>query len=203
MTNDLSRTRRILVVSASLCVLALVACAASPDPRFYRLEAVEADSSSSASPEPVVVVGPVVVAGHLKQEGIVRRSEPYRVEVAELDRWAEPLEDNVSSALAQNLSMLIPSEQVVVYPGAPRGGADLSLRLHVVEFSRAPSGDVVLVAFWELVDRSGRSLARRRTRLVESQSGQQTIDTVAAMSRALEGLSREAANVVRGDARPD
>ena len=144
----------------------------------------------------VVAVGPLRLPEHLNREKLASREERYRVLVHDYDRWAEPLEDNVTSTLAENLSRLLPAERVVAYPESVPD-ADFTVRAHFMEFGPSPSGDVLLSASWSLAGASGSEIAWHRTTIREPRAGPSVIDTVAAMSTALARLSEEIARTLR------
>ncbi|TDJ74626.1 MAG: hypothetical protein E2O38_01100 [Proteobacteria bacterium] len=49
----------------------------------------------------------MTLAEHLTRKEILSRDRRYEVSGAALDRWSEPLESNITSVLAENLSDLI------------------------------------------------------------------------------------------------
>ena len=55
-------------------------------------------------------VGPVRLPGYLDRREIVTRVAQSRFDVSENDRWAEPLDENFTHVLAQNLSVLLGSD---------------------------------------------------------------------------------------------
>ena len=192
------RTRGIAqtVGPAVLLAAGLLACESSPPPRFYILEATAAPADNASETGLTVVVGRVRLPEHLKREMLVSREERYRVSVRSYHRWAEPLEDNVASTLAENLSRLLPAERVVAYPeSVPK--PDFTVRTQLIEFGPAPSGDVLLRALWSVARASGREVARHRTTIREPRAGPDVLDSVAAMSTALARLSEEIAGALR------
>src|SRR5262245_9638167 len=51
-------------------------------------------------------VGPLRLPGYLERREIVTRVGQSQLDVSQKDRWAEPLDENLSHVLAQNLSVL-------------------------------------------------------------------------------------------------
>ena len=132
----------------------LLACASSPQPRFYILEATAAPAANIAETGLTVVVGPLRLPEHLNRDRLASREERYRVIVYDYDRWAEPLEDNVTLTLAENISRLLPAERVVAYPESVVG-ADFTVRAQFLEFGPSASGDVLLRALWAVARTPG------------------------------------------------
>ena len=148
----------------------LLACASSPQPRFYILEAMAVPAAYSAGTGLTVVVGPLRLPEHLNREKLASREERYRVLVYDYDRWAEPLEDNVTSALAENISRLLPAERVVAYPESIPD-PDFTVRAQFMEFGPSVSGDVLLRALWTVTPASGSEVIRHRTTIREPRAG--------------------------------
>ncbi len=141
-----------------------------------------------------IAVGPVTLPERLRRNEIIHRAEPFKVTVEEFDRWAESLEANVTSTLAENLSTMVPTERVIVYPWEMSSLADYSVRARFLEFGPSASGDVVLSAVWAVSSTGGtRIVALRKSVFREPRAGDDVLATVSAMSRALGQLSRQIA----------
>ncbi len=180
-----------------LCTIPLLVACTSPASRLYLLEPVQVRLPADADTGPTVVVGPVVLPEYLRRREILSQRQHHRVTVAEFDRWAEPLEDHLTSTLAENLSRLLPSEQVFPYPAVPPGGADFRVRARFAEFGVSASGEVALDAVWRASDRSGRTFVVKRSQFREPIGGDGIVSIVSAMSRSLEQLGREIAGALR------
>ena len=87
--------------------------------RFYMLAAVPhspvATPSTESGRAPELGVGPVTLPRYLGRTNIVTR-RGMEMEVAEFDRWAEPLSESVPRAIAANLATLLRTERIVVFP---------------------------------------------------------------------------------------
>jgi uncharacterized lipoprotein YmbA len=143
-----------------------------------------------------VVVGPLRLPEHLNRDKLASREEQYRVLVRDYDRWAEPLRDNVTATLAENISRLLPADRVVAYPESiPH--PDFTVHAQFMEFGPSASGDVLLRALWTVSRSSGSEVAWQRTTIREPRAGPGAIDSVAAMSTALAKLSEEIAGALR------
>jgi len=87
--------------------------------RFYVLAGVPRSTAAARSAEPgrgpTLGVGPVTLPGYLERANIVtRRGE--ELDVADFDRWGEPLSDSVPRAIAASLAMLLGTERIVIFP---------------------------------------------------------------------------------------
>jgi hypothetical protein len=131
----------------------------------------------------------------------VTRTPGSEVKLSEFERWAEPLEDNVTAVLADNLSRLVPTERVSVYPTRLSEERELRIAVEVLRFDGSPGGEVVLEARWRILGPDDALLRTERSRLTQPVSGAEYEALADAMSRALGALSRELALAVQSAAR--
>src|SRR5215831_18341660 len=101
-----------------VCLLGLSGCASSPPTRFYVLPSLtSADTAPPAAPRDLTIgVGPVTLHPYLDRLQIVTRASRARLALGDFDQWAASLQDSVTRALAENLSLLIPTDRVLLYP---------------------------------------------------------------------------------------
>ena len=192
------------VLTSGLALLSLVGCSfksETPPSRFYMLRSLPTDASSPATQGaggPVLVLGPIKVAAYLDRPQIVTRAPGAEVKLSEFDRWAEPLKDNIETVLVNNVSVLVPTERVSVYPARLPPDVDLRIAVDVIRFDGPLGGDVVLDARWSLVSGSKEAeVHMQRSHFVQPAGGPGYADLVEAMSRALDALSRELAQEIR------
>lgn len=187
---------KILIVPGLLS--GLIACSAtSPSPRLYLLHAVEERSAGERDTSPTIIVGPITLPEHLNRKGILTRAEQYEVKVAEFDRWAEPLEDNIISTIAENLAAMVPSDHVINYPSELSSRADFTIRAQVLAFGTEVNGDAILNIIWEIVDSSGNVMELKNTHYRKSRQTDDMPSTVAAMSYVLGQLSHDITAVLQ------
>jgi len=162
----------------------------------------EADAEAAKS-GPVVGVAPVVLPEYLNNPGIVTRDKNNEIVRAEFDQWAGPLGDEIARAVAENLSVMVPTDRVTVAVG--RGilvPLDDLIEIEIAAFERDGSGAVHLVTRWSLFRDSGQTLVTmRRSRFQKAAATVAYGDTVATMSQIVEELSREIAETIRLTAR--
>ena len=180
----------------SLLVGVLSACSTSPDPRLYILEPMHVSGGSQTGEGLSIVVGPVTLPAHLDHKGIVTRDQRYRVNAAKFDRWAEPLDQNIVRVLCDNLSALIPSNQIIAYPRQIAHDVDYTVRIRITEFGTNPDGEVVLNVAWMLHDKSNAPVKAAKTRYSVNRRGDDVVAVVEAMSQAVERLSRDISNAI-------
>jgi uncharacterized protein len=189
-------------LSAMACVASLLglgACASTPS-RFYMLNPLApADGISAASPAergPVIGLGPITFPTYLDQPQIVSRASRHQLMLGELDRWAEPLRENFSRVLAENLSLLIPTDHLFVHEWPRSATLDYQVRVEVRHFDGWLGGESMLLARWSLLDRAERELVSRKAHLSAPAGGHDYEPMVVAMNQLLEALSRDIAGAI-------
>jgi uncharacterized protein len=176
-------------------------CMGRSDPaRFYVLAGVPHSSAATPSAEPVggpeLGIGPITLPRYLERTNIVTR-RGTELEVAEFDRWGEPLSESVPRAIAANLAALLRTERIVVFPWPSVTNIDHQVVIDVIRFDGRLGGDVLLEARWRVLGRDKKELVLRYSALTEATGESSYPALVAAMSRSLAALSREIADAVR------
>src|SRR5512142_2456883 len=110
-----------------LGVLGIGGCVSvSPPPKSYLLSApspaspllsMAAPASPAMTTAVVVGVGPISIPAYLDRSSIVvRTGAGGGVGLSDEHRWAEPLRDGIARSLAGNLSGMIPTDAVAIFP---------------------------------------------------------------------------------------
>jgi uncharacterized lipoprotein YmbA len=187
--------------AVALTALLLAGCGGERtiQPRFYVLTATAppAIAEPAAGREPVTVgVGPVRLPAYLDRPQIVTRRAADEIEVAEFDRWGEPLADGVPRTIANDLSALLPQDSVAVFPWPAGRTIRYQVLVDVSRFDGAAGGDIVLDARWRVLGPDRHELVGRRSVIHEPTGGSGYTAVAAAMSRVLARLSREIAGAL-------
>ncbi len=173
----------------------------SPPSRFYLLSPLS--SSMSTTPvvryETIVAMSKIQIPSHLNRPQIVTRDGPNSLVLAEFDRWAEPLSDNLTRILIENLGHLLSEQRVFVTSW--RGGmkSDYRIFLETTRFDIEADG-AVLDAIWGLLGGPDDTVVLKRRSVVrEGIEGKQEdyAAKVAALSRALGVLSQKIATGIK------
>ena len=116
MRNYLFFRPAVIILSALLIVLS--GCASTAPSRFYVLNSLPSVETQVAADDQDVTIGigPIQLPQYLDCPQIVTRIGPNELQLAEFDLWAEPLKDNVSRVLVANLSLLLGTESIAVFP---------------------------------------------------------------------------------------
>ena len=182
----------------------LAGCSAfspQPDPsKFYTLTAIAqpgAAATKDLGNQVSLGIGPITLPGYLDRQEIVTRVSPNRIVPSENDRWAEPLETNLTRVLTQNLSSLLHSDRLIVYPWELNRRPNYQLEVQVLRFEANAGGDVQLSARWRVLDTNKKiPLQTGESTLTRQPVSKSTDASVAALSDALGDLSREIAKAV-------
>ena len=188
---------RHLIALAAVCALAAFAAAcASPASRFYTLNA--ATTPAATSSDLSVVVGPVSVPAVVDRPEIVVSAGPNQVRLDEFNRWASPLQNNISRVVAENLVAMLGTPRVTLFPQTLSADAGYRAAIEVQSFDSAPGKAAVLDAVWTVRrTKDGRTETGRTTvREAVQENGYDAL--AAAHSRAVARLSRDIADAVRG-----
>lgn len=170
---------------------------------FYVLSSLAPTAARSDPGAPDVVIGlrPIRIPDYLDRPGIVTRTGENRVSVATFSRWAQPLDEDISRVLAEDLAALRPAARVVEFPWRASAKVDYQVEVVVDRFESIASGDVLLVTRWVVMGADGTptldSSASTITIAPQAESqGTDYASIVAAMSEALKALSREIAAAI-------
>ncbi len=196
---------RLLLRSSLLLVVALVGLpsagclgGSSPPTKFYALVPATGRRSQTAQPAApdrgvTLGVGPVTVPAYLDRPQIVTRRGSDEVDLAEYDRWAEPLVDSISRVMAENLAALLETDRVAIFPWSGSRSIPFQVTVDLLRFDGPAGGDIVLDARWRIVGNDRTELLVKRSTITEATSDAGYGVLVAAMSRALATLSRDIA----------
>src|SRR5262249_47302329 len=179
----------------SVVWLGLHGCASSPPTRLYVFPSLTgAETAPPAAPRDLTIgVGPVTLHPYLDRPQIVTRANRARLILGEFDQWGAPLHDSVTRSLAENLSLLVPTDRVMLHPWSRTTMPDYQVTVDVLQFDASPGGEVILEARWEILNADDKVLVIRKSRLTAVAGSHEYEATVTAMGRTLDALSREIA----------
>src|SRR5262249_33184241 len=138
-------TRIVMLVAIAASAIALSSCSAPAVPRrlyvLTPLTQVEPVSRVSDTRDVAIGVGPVELPQYVNRPEIVTGHNSPVLQSAAVAEWAEPLRDGFTRVLAENLSLLLATERVMVFPW--QGGMPESqVVVNVIQFLGQPGGDV-------------------------------------------------------------
>lgn len=192
------RLKVVLTIVAILCC----ACVRSPAPRFYALSSMQEgqDLSSRRSPakDAVIGIGPVKLADYLDQSQIVTRANNNQVVKAEFDRWVGTFKDNFINVLADDISFLLSTERIHLYPWRNSLPIDYQITVDVVRCDGRLGDAAWLETRWSIFKGPEKKMLKTmRSSISEPVTGADYSDLVAAQSRALAKFSQEIAAAIK------
>ena len=201
------RLYRFTFLFLALMVLGYSGCARTQPSRFYTLTAIS--DINITIPENLSVdgktigVGPVEIPSQLDRPQIVTLMGPNQLHLAEFDRWAGTLKENINSVIAENLSALLPDDQVYVFPWRSVKPFQYQITIRIMRFDAVPGETVTLDARWIILEREGRLMRLEQWAQIRIPfTGNGYEDIVSAQSQALGELSREVAAAIQNLSTP-
>ena len=197
------KVSQIAVIVIAAIAMSLGGCAGtSPPANFYVLSSI---NEPAANPAPAgnesrmsIGVGPVKLPEYLDRSQIVTRSSPNELEVAAFDRWAEPLRSSFPRVLTENLSALLNTNRVSVFPWRNTISVKYQVMVDVVQFDADARGNAVLVARWGILGDDGNKMYMiKKSNITVPTNSDDYTQLVSAQSQALAEFSREIAVAIK------
>ena len=176
-------------------------CASTEKARFYTLSPLTQNESQirpkPSDKGPVVGIKPIKLPDYLERPQIVTRTGQNEIEIAEFDRWAGSLKEDLSRVLAENLSMLLSTDLVLIFPWQRTIPIEYTVDLEIIRFDGKLSQNVSLSARWVIYrDSDTHPNIVNKSTIIKPTEGVDYKALVAAKSYALGDLSKEIANVI-------
>ena len=200
---------RLATVALSALALVLYGCLGGPTKtpatRFYVLNPMYSAENGNR-PQPVmsldedvtVGIGPVSLSQVLDRPQIIIRTSENEIRVADLDRWAAPLQENITNVLADNLTTLLSTGSILKFPWKTTLPIEYQIVMEITRFDGMPGGDVDLRSRWAILGENGRKVyAKAKTDLIEPIGADTIAAMVSAQSRLVAKLSLEIAQEIK------
>ena len=181
-------------LGALLCILA-AGCAATPASRLYTLSA--SSPTAETTLDVSVSVGPVSIPAAVDRPQIVVATAANQVRLDDFNRWTSPLQENLSSVIAENLAALLGSSRVTRFPKTSSADADFRVAIEVTRFESVPGQWATLDAAWTVRRMADGVVQTHRTSVREPVPDNSFEALAAAHSRAAARLSQGIAEAVR------
>jgi len=197
---------RASVLALGIALLFLAGCAAmkTKTSHFYVLSSMSGmESTKQVTPADTsnisISIGPISLPKYLRKPQIVTRTGSNELNLAEFDRWAGKIEEDIGRVIAENLGQILATDKVFSYPAMEASGPDYNINIDISRFDGRLGGDIELIVRWAVWDGQGKRVyGVKANRIIEAARGEGYADMVAAQSRALAVFSRELAEVIKG-----
>jgi uncharacterized lipoprotein YmbA len=202
MKANLLKPKHLVIM---ICWLALTGCLGGPSgpTNFYMLSPLSPSQAgtSAATAEGRIRIGlvTVVVPEYLNRNEIVVNLDNTVYRLAEFNQWAEPLNNNLTRVLEENLTNLLRGDSIDVFLASDSSiPADYRLEVDVLRLDGNLGGQVALISQWALLEtEDGGLILMRRSEYQELAADQTVKELVLAQSRMIEKLSRDIAALIK------
>jgi uncharacterized lipoprotein YmbA len=108
------------------------------------------------------------------------------------------LEDDLTRVLAKNLSNLLCTKSIVLFPWRGKIPMDYRIEMEVLRLDGRLGGEVTLEAWWMVLSGDGKKmLLNKKSTFTEAAAGKDYNSFVSAQSRAVGRLSAEIAEAIK------
>jgi uncharacterized protein len=185
-------------------VLLCAGCrSAVPPTAFYTLSSIRGTAvqiqQTSELQDMVIGVGPAQFPDYLDRPQIVTRSGSNRLTLSEFNRWGGKLDQDFLNIFAENISILLSTNRVVIFPWKGQMNPNYRVALDIHQFEGQNGDSVLLNVTWTIrgKDESPQPLHVARTIINQPVDGQGYESLISAYSQAVAELSGEVASVIR------
>ena len=185
-----------------ILLILLAGCASTEPSRFYTLTPMPGSDakilSQAESQDVSIGVGPVRMPDYLDRQQIVTTSNQNKIKMSEFDRWAGSLKDSFTRVLSENLSVLLSTDHVFLFPWRGAITVDYHIGVDVIQFDGELGGNASLIARWGIFSpKEKKVLLVKKSSFTEPVNEKGYEALVAAQSQALMNLSRDMAAAVK------
>jgi uncharacterized lipoprotein YmbA len=168
-----------------------------PQPtRFYLLEAVAEFNEVSSAQKILLELGPIEFPTYLDRPQIVSRMPNNTIVIAEYDRWAEPLPDNLTRTLKENLNKRLAGAQISTAPWSNHADQGYAVRLTINRFDGIIGQQTEVDIRWSLYSPAGDQELLRKHFIGRIPIDNNYQGLVAGLNKVLSELSKEIATAV-------
>ena len=187
-----------------ICLLSAGGCATSKPADFFVLSPInKVDLEQTPPPLPlniIVGIGPVSIPRHLDRSEIVIKKGPNTIGLSDFNRWAGPIDDDILSVLRENLSILLSTDNITLYPWQSHMNVACQIVVEIIRFDGCPGDRVDLCARWKILDpKKDKLIVLKQTQVTEQLISKSFQALVEGESRALAALSRDIAAALRAE----
>ncbi len=171
-------------------------CATPPPFRYYTLSAATPTAPAAEPSTLVVSLGPVTVPATVDRPEIVVSTGANQVTLDDFNRWASPLQDNLSHVIAEDLALDLGTPRVIRFPQPLAANPDYRVAIEVRSFDSALGGTASIEAVWTI-----RRMKDNKTQTGTTSVREPTADAgypalAGAHSRGAAKLSRDIAQAI-------
>jgi uncharacterized protein len=187
-----------LRAGVGLFLMLLIGCTSTPS-KYYVLSSIPGESTVQDTASCLSVgVGPIKLPEYVNRLEIVAHATQNELSVSDSHLWGEPLSDGVPRVLGEDISRLICTKEVTLFPWKPSRMPDYRVDAEVVSMQGNLGSEVGVEVWWGISygpDKTAR--VSRISRYRVPVTGRSYEALVQAYSQALAALSRDVADALK------
>jgi uncharacterized lipoprotein YmbA len=193
------------IIFLAIVLLILTGCLGAKGPtqstKFYVLNSLysleKKETLVAKMPNITIGVGPVELPKYINRPHIVTRAIQNEIQIEEFERWAEPIDSNFFRVLADNLSILLQTDNIVSFPAKRSTKVDYQVAVTVTRFDGVVGENALLRARWSIYGENGeKKLTSKHSVYKQPVNGEELKDLVSAQSLALAHFSNDIAQAI-------
>lgn len=130
-------------------VFVLYSCGTSPS-NFYLLTPANGCDQQVNNNEIGVGIGSLELPDYMMKPQILRYTSQNEIKFDEFNRWAEPLDENFTRVMIENLSQMIPTNSIYLFMWPEEEKSIYQVNVNVDQFGLMPDSSVVLYTRWSV-----------------------------------------------------
>ncbi|VAX15461.1 hypothetical protein MNBD_IGNAVI01-431 [hydrothermal vent metagenome] len=103
-------------------------------------------------------IGNIELPDYLRKPQIVTYSKNNEITFDEYNRWAEPLDENITRILTENLAAMIPTNNIYLFMWPKEDPNIFQISISIDRFGLLPDSNVVLNTRWSITGSNKKSL---------------------------------------------
>lgn len=188
---------RFLLLFFLLLCSSCIQLGGEPQPtRFYLLEATAEPSADHSAQTIQLDLGPIEFPTYLDRPQIVTRDHSNAIAIADHDRWAEPLPENFTRTLQENLTKAINGGRINSAPWTATNSKNLSLKVTLNRFDGIIGQQTEVDIRWTLFGTDGSTELQRKHFIAKTPISDSYQALVEGLNKALAKLSSDIALAV-------
>jgi len=176
-------------------ILLMMGCTRTEPVSYYQLSAFDnghASIAGNAIGDSIIGIGPIRLPEYLDRQKILIRLGDNQLQLLDNHRWIEPLTDNISSVLREDLAILFNTERLLLYPWDRNTSVSYQLIINLVHFEAIGYQKAHLEAIWSILDVNGNILlSEKRSNYNVAIASPDEKGIASALSETLELLCRQ------------
>jgi uncharacterized protein len=181
-----------------LFLVLLIGCSSTPS-KYYVLSSIPGESTVQDTALCLSVgVGPIKLPEYVNRLEIVAHATQNELSVSDSHLWAEPLSDSVPRVLGEDISRLICTKEISLFPWKPSRMPDYRVDAEVVHMRGNLGSEVSFEVWWGISygpDKTARVSRISRYSVPVADRSYEAL--VQAYSQGLAALSRDVADALK------